>query len=206
MSISRNDPFDLTLCMRGLAVLITYMHSDVYEYVYFFTFKKTMKSYAKDFNNPWEQPIEHGDFFDGIKDPFVWNALKAERRLVEGKHELALRFGIAEIEDLMDEQITMQAERFKPFRLVFKRSKSYKKLKTYYERTLSAIIDSLYLYACALTAQSYKIPLVLKRQFNLSQQEGLRLLNHDDPNVQLLANLIDGLRADLERLSVLNKI
>lgn len=203
MNISRNDPFDLNLCIRGLGTLVTYMHSDIYEYTYFLTFKKSMKLYAKDFNNPWEQPIEHDDFFREIDDPFVENCLKTLEKLIDFKLELALRFGIEEIEDLQDDVIIVQAGRFKPFMLVYKRSKSYKKLKLYYERTLSGFIDSLYLYACALTARSYKIPLVLKRQFNLPGQEGIRLLNHDDDNVELLATLITGLKADLNNLRTL---
>lgn len=205
MSISRNDPFDLNLCMRGLGNLVTYMHSDIYEYVYHLTFKKTMKLYAKDFADPWEQPIEHDDFFTEIDDPFVENCLKALEKLIDFKLELAVRFGIEEIEDLQDEDIIMEAGRFKPFLLVFKHSKSYKKLKQYYERTLTGFIDSLYLYACAITAQRYKVPLVLKRQFELEGQEGLRLLNHDDNNVELLAILIADLEVILKELKTLLK-
>jgi len=181
------------------------MHSDIYEFTYFLTFKKSMKLYARDFDNPWEQPIEHDDFFREIDDPFVANSLKALEKLIDFKLELTLRFGIDEIEDLEDEVIIVQAGRFKPYMMVHKRSKSYKKLKLYYERTLSGFIDSLYLYACALTARSYKIPLVLKRQFNLPGQESLRLLNHDDNNVELLATLITGLKTDLNDLRALLK-
>lgn len=205
MKISRNDPFDLNLCIRGLGTLLTYMHSDIYEYTYFLTFKKSMKLYARDFNDPWEQPINHDDFFEGIDDPFVQNCRETMGRLIECKFEVSLRFGIDEEDDLRDEDIIAQAQRFSPYLMVYKRSKSYKKLKLYYERTLSEVIESLYLYACALTAKSYKIPLVLKRQFNLPEQESLKLLNHDDNNVELLATLITELKKDLDGLRLLLK-
>ncbi|SMC94738.1 hypothetical protein [Pedobacter nyackensis] len=208
MKISRNDPFDLNLCIRGLGVGVTYMHSDIYEFIYYFTFKKSMKMYAADFRNPWEQSIDHHDFFMKIDDPIVQNCLVTMERLIEYKLEIALRFGIDEDEDLADEFIVSQSHRFKPYRLVFKRSKSYKKLIPYYDRTLSGIIESLSLYACALTAQSYKIPLVLKRQLSLPDTDNYRLLNHDDNNVELLIKLIVELKKDLDNFRdlSLNKV
>lgn len=205
MKISRNDPFDLNLCVRGLGVMITAMHSDLYEYTYHMTFKKAMKAYAKDFANPWEQPIEQGSFFEGIEDPFVQNCFKAENRLINSKLELALRYGIDEVEDLENEALIFQSYRYRPYQLIFKRSKSYKKLKLYYERTLIEMIEAFYSYACVFTAQSYKIPRVLKKQFSLSEEESLRLLNHDDTNVEFLCTLIEGLRSDLAGLRILLK-
>jgi hypothetical protein len=205
MKLSRNDPFDLNLCMRGLGVLITYMHSDIYEYVYHFAFKKPLKSYARDFKDPWEQPIEHDDFFKELNDPVVTNSLHTMERLIDCKLELNLRFGIDEIEDLDNDVIVSESDRFKPYLLVHKRSKSYKKLKQYYERTLTGFIESLSLYACALTAQRYKIPLVLKRQLSLPGQESLMLLNQDDNNVELIKDLVIALKQDLSDFKSLNQ-
>lgn len=205
MKISRNDPYDLDLFIRGLGVLLTQMHSDLYEYIYYLTFKRSMKAYAKDFNDPWEQAIEHLDFFEKIEDPFVQNCLSAQQRLIDCKVELTLRFGIDEVEDLEDPLMSVQALRYRPYMLVFKRSKSYKKLKLYYERSLSEFIESLYLYACALTAESYKIPLVLKKRLNLPDEESFRLLNQDDHTVELLTELIKGLKKDLSDLRLLMK-
>ncbi|TCC97195.1 hypothetical protein [Pedobacter hiemivivus] len=198
MKVSRNDNFNLHLCIRGLWVLVTYMHSDIYEFVYHFTFKKSLKLYAKDFKNPWEQIIYDDDFFMEIEDPRVQNCLVAMGRLIDYKQEMALRFGIPEEEDLSDEFIISQSQRFKPYRLVYKQSKSYKKLIPYYDRTLWNIIGTLSLYACALTAQSYKIPRVLKSQLNLPDADNFRLMNCDDNNVELLVNLIVELKKDLE--------
>lgn len=198
MEISRNDPFDLDLCVRGLGVLVTYMHSDVYEFVYHFTFKKSLRLYAKDFKNPWEQSIDDHDFFLKIEDPVVQSVLTAMEKLIDYKLEIALRFGIDEVADLSNEFIVAQAWRFKTYRLVYKQSKSYKKLIPYYDRTLAGIIATLSLYACALTAQSYKIPRVLKAQLDLPDMDNFRLLNRDDNNVDLLINLIVDLKKSLE--------
>jgi hypothetical protein len=173
------------------------MHSDVYEYIYHFTFKKTMKSYSQDFKDPWDQYIEDEAFFRDIDDPWVHNALDTMTRLIEYKIDLCLRFGIDEVEDSQDEAINLESTRFYPYTLVFKRSKSLKKLKLYYDRTISGFIESLSLYAYALTAQSNKIPLVLKRQLKLPEQESLRLINHDDSNIELIKELIIGLMKDL---------
>ncbi|WP_316838428.1 hypothetical protein [Pedobacter gandavensis] len=198
MRISKNDAFDLNLCIRGMGVLVTVMHSDIYEFIYHFTFKKSMKMYAKDFKDPWEQPIEHNSFFHKIDDPLVQNCLETMKKLLMYKLEMILRFGIDEEEDMEDEIIFSQAGRYKPFCLLFKHSKSYNKLIPYYDRTLTSIIDSLFLYACALTAQCYKIPRILKSQLNLSDSDNFRLLNRDDHNVELLLDLIVALKQDLE--------
>lgn len=204
IKVSRNDPFDLNLCMRGLGVMMTYMHSDLYEFMYYLTFKRTMKSYSQEFNDAWAQGIEEIDFFEKTDDPFVKNCTHAHNSIADAKMELVVRFGIDEVEDLEDEEMVLQSTRFRPYFLLYKRSKSYKKLKLYYERTLTGFIECLYWYACALTARSYKIPLVLKRQLALPDDESLRLLNQDDNNVELLKELISELQKDLQELKTLN--
>lgn len=203
MKISRNDTFNLNLCIRGLGVSVTYMYSDIYEFVYHFTFKKSMKLYRKDFKDPWEQSIDDHDFFLKIDDPVVQNTLAAMEKLMDYKIEIYRRFGVDEEEDLSDEFVVSQALRFKTFRLVYKQSKSYKKLRSYYDRTLSSVIANLSLYACALTAQSYKIPLALKSHLNLPDFDNFRLLNRDDNNVELLIDLIVELKKSLDGFRVL---
>ncbi|KIO75822.1 hypothetical protein TH53_18145 [Pedobacter lusitanus] len=200
MKVSREDPFDQNLCIRGLGVLTTYMHSDLYEYVYYLTFKRSMKAYAKDFNDAWEKSIDEDEFFKKIDDPFVQNCRSAQLKLIDLKMELILRFGIEETEDLENGTIVIQSQRFRPFVLLYKRSKSYKKLKLYYLRTLVGIIECLYFYACVLTIQSNKIPLMFKKQFKLPDQEWSWLLNQDDNNVRLLTEVISGLKEDLGQL------
>jgi hypothetical protein len=198
MSISRNDPFDLNLCIRGLGNLITLIHSHVYSYMYYLTFKRALKSHSQEFNDPWESGIDDLQFFENVDDSFVKCCMKAQVKLIDFKIELMLRFGINEHEDVIDEVIITQQDRYKPYFLFHMRAKTYKALKKYYERTLSESINSIYLYACAITANSYKIPLLLKKQLDHPVQDPLRLLNHDDNNVALLTQLITGLRRDLE--------
>ncbi|TDQ11086.1 hypothetical protein [Pedobacter metabolipauper] len=204
MKISNNDPFDLHLCMRGLGNLITHMHSELYEYLYYFTFKKSMKAYAGEFNDAWDQGINDLDFFKEIEDPFVQNCFLAEIMLIDCKNEMVRRFGIDEIEDLNDEHILLQSERFKPYFLVYKNSKSYKKLRLFYIRALTDHIKSLHLYASAITAQSYKVPKVLRQQLDLPGEESMKFLNHEDNNVILLMELMTGLKKILEDFKVLN--
>lgn len=61
---------------------------------HYFTFKKAMKSYVKNFNDPWEQYIEEVAFFEKTDDPFVQNYLSTEAKLIDFKLELMLRFVI----------------------------------------------------------------------------------------------------------------
>jgi hypothetical protein len=181
------------------------MHTDLYEYMYYLTFKRSMKAYAKEFNDAWENSIDHDEFFEGTNDRIVQNCYQAHGKLIDCKQELILRFGLHEAEDLESRQIITEAQRYHPFQLLFKRSKSYKKLSLYYERTLEGFIECLFIYACSLTAERYKIPLVLKRQFKGPVEEWFKLLNHDDPTVELLQTLILDLHQELSALRVILK-
>lgn len=203
MKISRNDPFNLNLCIRGLGNLLTFMHSDIYEYMYYLTFKRSMRAYKKEFNDALHKSIDDGAFFEDSTDLYVKSCTSACHKIMYCKLELALRWGIDEIEDLENVDLKVQAQRFKPFFLVSKRSKSYRKMVLFYERTLSGIIESLYLYACALTAKTYKIPLVLKRQFKLPDAVSLWLLNQEDNDVELIKELIIELKTDLSHFKLL---
>jgi len=202
MEISTKEPFNVNLCMRGLGVLVTTMHSDIYEFVYHLTFKRSLKMYANEFKKPLEDIIPDDEFFEKIDDPYVQNFMIPMNKLIEFKLELMLRFGIDEAEDLEDDFILSQTK-FTPYRLVFKRSKSYSKLLSYYDRSLSATINSLSLYACALTAQSYKIPMLLRAQLKQPGLDNLKLLNRDDNNVDLLLDLIIELKKSLEAFRIL---
>lgn len=197
MKPSRNDPFDLNLCIRGLGNLLTAIHSDLYEYVYYLTFRRSMRAYRDDFPHPYIEDIEHMVFFENTGDPYVSSCLSAHNKIAKAKIELSIRWGIDELEDLENESIIIEELRFRPYLSCYKNSKSYKRMTLIYERSLIGIIESLYLYACALTAQSNKIPLVLKRQFKLDDDLSLRLLNEDDNNVSFLKTLIVGLKEDL---------
>ncbi|WP_316821245.1 hypothetical protein [Pedobacter gandavensis] len=200
MKTSANDPFDLDTCIRGLSMLMASVHSDFYEFVYYFAFKKSFKKYAKDFNNPWESPIEDGAFFDDVEDPYVQGCIKVFSLIGNAKTDLNTWFGINEYQDSQSAKYVFEGMRFRPYQAIFKRSQSYKKLRLTYERSLSELIHSLFLYACAMTAESNKIPLVLKKQFKLNGDESFRLLNRDDDQVALLIELMKELKKILNDL------
>lgn len=204
MKITQSPNFDLKLCMKGLSVLITYIYSDIYEYAYYLTFKRSMKSYASEFNDPWDAPVD-AEFLENTGDPYVLNCCMVIDQIIACKVELDLRFGIDQVDNLEEEASKLEADRFMPYFLVYKQSKSYKKMVQFYDRFLTETIEVLYLYACVLTSGKYRVPLVLKRQFKLADEESLRLLNQDDDNVLLLMELIVGLKkhlADLKALGV----
>lgn len=203
MKTSTNDPFDLDTCVRGLSMLMASVHSDFYEFVYYFTFKKTFKEYAREFNSPWESPVEDGTFFDDIEDPYVQGCIKVFTLIGNAKTDLNTWFGINENQDSQSAKYVFESMRFKPYQAIFKRSQSYKKLRLVYERSLSELIHSLFLYACALTAESNKIPLLLKKQFKLNSDESYRLLNRDDDQVALLIQLMKELKKILNELRLL---
>ncbi|WP_316839982.1 hypothetical protein [Pedobacter gandavensis] len=200
MKTSTNDPFDLDTCIRGLSMLLASVHSDLYEFVYYFTFKKTFKEYYSEFNSPWEHPVEDGTFFEDVEDPYVKSCLKSFTLVGNTKMELIAWFGINENRDAQSAKYVFEGMRFKPYQTIFKRGQSYKKLRLCYERSLAELIHSLFLYACALTAESNKIPLLLKRQFKLNNDEAFRLLNRDDDQVALLIELMKELKKILNEL------
>ena len=204
MKNSVKDPFDLNLCMRGFGNRLTTLHSDVYEYCYYLTFKRSMKMYASEFNDPDDAPVHQLGFFETTGDVYVTNCYQALESLINCKLELINRFGIIEEDDLDDERLRLESDRYKPYFLRSKRSKSYKRLKLYYERLLVETIKCLSTYVCVLTAQSYKVPRVLKKQMLLPEPECYRLLNPDDNNVILLQELIVVLKnilLDFRRIS-----
>lgn len=109
MKISRNDPFNLEMCIRGLGNLLTGMHSDIYEYMYFLTFRRSMKAYRHEFVHPDEQFVEQTVFFEHTGDPYVSSCFSAYSKLTDCKNELVLRWSIDEIDDLQDDAIQLQA-------------------------------------------------------------------------------------------------
>lgn len=202
--ITANDPFNLSLTIRGLVFQLIPMSSNVYEYAYYFTFKRSRKSYAHEFNDAWKMPIDKQRFFLDTGDLVVINCCSVENKILDLKIELMRRFAINEKENYQDEVAHAQAKRFEPYRMMYKNSKSYKKLKMYYERTILEYIEYLYKIACVLTASSYRIPLILKKQFLLEDNLSLRLLNSDDDTVVLLMNVMTSLRIDLANLRSLD--
>jgi len=202
--ISASDPFDQQLSIRGLIYQMTQMNSNLYEYAYYLTFKRACKEYADIFKDAYDMPIDEQCFFLGTGDQLVLNCCSSYDKILSLQRELMRRFFIDEIDNLQDKVAEVQSRRYAPYRLLYKRSKSCKRLKMQYERTLLDYIEYLYKFACVFTASNYRIPLVLKRQFFKEEEASLRLLNSDNDTVALLIEAIIGLRADLEALRQLN--
>lgn len=195
-----DDPFNLKLSIRGLVMQLAASYFDFYEYAYFFTFKRSLKEYGHEFRDPYDQLIEDDDFFNNSTDPMVRSCLSVQDKIIDVQEQFRVNWGIDHEEDMHSEIVQRESNRFQPYKLNYKRSKNYKKLKLAYEKTLVDSIANYYLFASAITASKYRIPLVLKRQFELPIPASLKLLNHDDHNVVILMELICGLKEDLDEL------
>lgn len=200
-----SDTFDLKLSIRGLAHQIMYTYSDLYEYAYYFTFKRGVKVYEHKFQDPFDSHLMDDEFLSNSSNPLVRNCYRVIKRLSDCRNELIFNWGIDEEEDLANKIIHQQAMRYNPYKLNYKVGKSYKRLQLFYERTLAENIAYYYLFASAITAQNYRIPEVFRKQFELPVPECLRLLNQDDHNVFLLAKLICGLNDDLNELKLVER-
>ncbi|WP_442591535.1 hypothetical protein ACSBL2_09930 [Pedobacter sp. AW31-3R] len=200
MKTSVNDPFDVNICLRGLGNMISFVLDDVYEYAYVLTFKRSMRMYKKEFHDPDEVPVLDLAFFYTTGDLYVTNCAEANFKLADYKLKLIDILNIDEVHDFHDEVLDNESYRYKPYYLMYKKSKSYKKLKQYYERLLVETIKCLFTYACVLTAQRYRVPPILRKQFNLADDQCFRLLNSDDLHVQLLIELIIDLKKSLAEL------
>ena len=198
--VSAKDQFDLKLFISGLVRQMTELNSNIYEFAYYFTFKRARKAFSREYYDPYDMFIEEMQFFKDTNDLVVINTCSVREKIIAFKVELMKRYLIDEMENSIDPTAIEQSQRFAPYRMVFKKSKSYKKLKVYYERSILEYIEYLYKAACVLTASNYRIPLVLKKQFLKEEALSLRLLDTDNDIVVLLQEFITGLRKDLAEL------
>jgi len=202
--ILASDQFDLRVCISGLIYQLMGMSSNAYEFAYYLTFKRSLKEYAMEFNDAFDKIITDPSFFLETGDRIVINCCSVDSKILKCKRELMQRFLIDEMDNCQDKIAIAESKRYAPYRMLYKRSKSYKKLIMYYERSLQEYIEYLYKFACIITASNYRIPLVLKRQFLKEEAVSLRLLNSDDDTVALLMELIISLRVNLATLRDLN--
>jgi hypothetical protein len=198
--ISANDSFDDSLFIRGVVHQLLHMYSNVYEFRYYFTFKKTRKRFSKEYHNPYKMSIFEEQFYLDTGDLVVRNCCSVLRKISVLKGQLMTSFAIDEMENMRDKVAEIQAKRYAPYRLIFKKSKSYKKLKVYYERSLLEYINYLYKVASVITCSNYRIPKVFGKQFLLENAVSLRLLNIDNDVVAAIKEVIEGLRKDLADL------
>ncbi|EDM38901.1 hypothetical protein PBAL39_22550 [Pedobacter sp. BAL39] len=202
---SENDAFEFDLLIRGLVIVLTSMWSDVYDYNYYLAFKKSKKSYPKEFHNSIYQPIEHLVFLGGVDDPFVQNGYQTFSRISRFKHAFNFRHLIYERTDLNDRDICTESGRFSACKLIRMDSKSYKQMRVSYQGVLVDFISTLYKYASALTVQSNKIPRGFANQFRNGGNGKYKRLDTNIIEVSLLLDLILSIESNLAEFITLNK-
>lgn len=200
--ISADDPFNFQKSVKGFNLQLMFMYSQIYHFYYTFAFKRHMIKY--DYYDMFEELSDADDYFLKIEDPYVINGVKIRKLMIDCHTTLVLRFGIDVEDDLDDQQILAESQRRSPFVLQYKHPKSYKKLRFYYERTVTSQIRYLHDFACIFTASKYRIPLVLKRQYNLPYSISFKLLNDDDDTVKLIIELIKSLMPLYQEIRMLN--
>jgi len=196
---SAKDPFDLELLIKGLIYQLIEMSSNTYEYTYYFTFKRSMKSYADHFNDAFEMPVDDQQFFLNTGDEVVINCCRVDKILIKLERALALSFGLELDQVAEDVDAETQSLRFAPLRMMYKHSKSYKKLKMFYERSVQDYIAYLYKICCVLTTRKYRIPSVFYKQF-AKNESPFWLLNAEDKTIMLLTQAITSLKFELQLL------
>lgn len=193
MKTSSKDHFELKLCIGGLAMALIQMNSRLYEYAYYLTFKRTFKNYTKEFNDPWEMPIDDHEFFWDIADPYVQQCIKSMGLLSDAIEALLLRNGLYAQDVLNNFGFGRESERYIPNQWIPLHKKSYKSVTFYCEYYLEEIINTLYYYACALTLRSYTIPVVMRTKLDYSPTGSFRFLNLDDNEVASMVDLLSEL-------------
>ena len=207
--VRATDQFEILLLMRGVARQLADINGNLYEFRYYFTFKRTRKAFSLAYNDPYEMPIDNEDFYFDTGDQVVRNCNSSLGKTEQLQNDICTMFAINIHNFHKDEDALRESKRYAPYRLQYKKSKSYKKLMFFYDRALVEYIDYLFKIACAITALNYKIPLVLKKQFLLEESVSLHLLDTDNTVVAMIKETIIGLRADLKNfreVSIDNKI
>ena len=171
MKTSVKESFDRELCLRALDVRLSFMLSDVNEYI--------------NCMNDVDKPSLPEKNLSGIcKDAFVQHIFNV--RFVLLKWQETLR-GIIGDPDSMDEAKRAEAYnfslRYQEYNLHYKRSKSYDSLKVHFERALASYIHVIYRYACMLSLKGYIIPPGFERQFLHGGGDYLWLLDSNDTQV-----------------------
>jgi len=149
---------------------------------------------AAEFNDPDEKPITDLDFFADVDDPIVKNAHASGLLLIDYFTSFLLRYGLDEVAIFHDETYAQQAERYAPTYMHYMRRKSYLKISLAYQHFLTALCQSFYFYACALSVNSYQIPPLLKHGIELDAQGSFKWLDTDHYEVQSIIELITALQ------------
>jgi hypothetical protein len=206
LKIYVTDPFNYTQSLRGFNLRLAIMQSDIYNYGCTWAFRKEYKAFADEFEDRWQELDTDPNFFLLTENPWVIHTVNVRHTMLKLGYGLVQRFGLDWGIDQYDSEITAQSNRYAPFELVYVYSKSTKKLKLYYERTVIGHINYLYTIACMFSAGKYRIPRVLKHNFKIDDPASLRLLNHDDDLISLISEVIVELMGHLQDLNKLKTL
>jgi hypothetical protein len=204
IKISVHDQFDYRKSIKGFHIQLALMQTEIYVYYYTFAVKRQLKVYFKDYFNLINELVPEEKAFMDTGDPFVIHGVNVRKQMNGFMDILALRFGLDIDENITDLELVAESRRFKPYYLWYKKSKSYKKLRFYYEKTLLSHIHYLFKIACVYTASSYRIPAVLAKDFNLPDSISFDLLDQDNHTVRLIIDLIKVLMVYYNELRTLN--
>lgn len=174
MKTTRNDPFDLDLCIRALGNQLTYMHTDIYLFMYSMSFKSSGKPSDYEFEEELYNFNENMEFFMNCDNSFVKACCSICITIINYKVELCSKWGIKEQDDLENEMISEDALRYNPRYLGKIKRKNFLKLSLSYLKTLEGIVKCLYAYLGAVTIESYKIPMAPKQLLNLYNKHYLK--------------------------------
>jgi hypothetical protein len=191
IKISVNDPFDLRQSVRGFNVQLSLMQSDIYFFYFTFALKRELKLYKADYWELFNALVYDIKIFADTSNAFVINGLRIREEICAVNKVVSLRFGLELEDEIKNPVIVAESRRYRPYCLWHKKSKSYVRLRIYYERTLLSHLHYLYKMACVYTASKYRIPPILARQFNLPDSISFHLLDQENDTVMLIINLIE---------------
>lgn len=197
MKISGNDPFDLDLCIRGLGNQLTYMHNDIFDYMYNRIERPGRTPCINAFKELQENCLYDYRKFQSHKSHYVQLCFRIDQNIRKYKEVLCVIWNIDEAADLQDALIMEQAKRYSPRLLPFKKSRNFVKVDSFYAKVLTSFDECLHSYLCAIITGSYKIPIEKNAQVKLCEQNDLIPLSENEEIVPLLDGLIDDIRGDI---------
>lgn len=199
MKTSRNDIFDLDLCISGLGNQLTFMHTDIYLFMYSMTFRSSQTASEKEFKEAMKNGEKNLKIFANSKNLDIRLCARIQWAIIKFKQELCSIWGIDERKDLADEMLREQAMRYSPRLIGEIKRRNYLKMSLSYAKILTGFVRCLNSYVCAITIQSYKIPMVPDKQVILCDKHSLDLPVENEKMVRFINNLLAEIIDDIEK-------
>jgi hypothetical protein len=188
------DEFAQNTCLKGLGLFLVYSHTHVYNFCYSLTFKRSLKTMAKDFKDPEENPVPDVEFFEDVNDAIVRHGCQMIYLILDYLDPFLLRHGLNDYELIEDEEAVEQALRYAPNMSISMNRNSYRKVAFAYQRFVEELSNTFYHYACALSLQRYQIPLPMRTRLSYTPEGSFRFLHVEDHEVASLIELINALQ------------